>query len=110
MWNLAPSPRGSAMSAHSVLFNAIVRHFTKAFGDPHRIVNGDCNWSLGRFAAPSSVNVLVNDGRGKPVVWVFDPHDPTNGVCHHELTGEAQIAPLVADIEDRLGKVETPPA
>jgi hypothetical protein len=36
------------------------------------------------------------------VVWVFDPHHHKDGIHHQAVTTDAEIAPLVAMISDRV--------
>jgi len=90
------------MSASSPLRERVHEAFKKAFGAPDRVYGVDMHWSLRRFAYMAAVNVLVNGSSEEVVVWVFDPHDRNDGIQHQAVTTDAEIAPLVAMISDRV--------
>ena len=94
-----PSPRGLAMSD---LHNLVVQKFQEAFGEPHRIAGDERQWSLRALAYISAVNVLVNGTPERPMVWVFDPHDPGNGIFNVAITTEAQIDQTIQMINTRV--------
>ena len=46
--------------------------------------------------------MLLNGTSYEPGVWVFDPHDSTNGVENTYLSEPGQVADLIEGIQRRL--------
>ena len=90
------------MSFQSPLHEFLHNRFKEAFGEPHRVVDGDEQWSLKPHAFAADIHVLVNGSGGHPLVWVFDPHDPNDGVSHTTISDQSQVAGLIQRIEDRV--------
>ena len=90
------------MSEVSPLRAAVHQRFRAAFGEPHRTVGQDSHWALRSLGYIAAINVLVDGGPEHPTVWVFDPHDPRDGVSHAHIRSEAEIDPIVARIEKRV--------
>ena len=84
----------------SPLHPALYEKFKLAFGEPDRTEGKDWHWSLRPFAYIAAINVLANGSREHPVVWVFNPHDPKDGVSSTRITEEPQIDTLIRKIED----------
>lgn len=80
------------------LQSSVLAKFSEAFGQPHASVNSDTHWSLRRFAYRAAVNVLVNSAEDDPIVWVFNPHDPSDGVFHIQIKSEMDIDSLIQRI------------
>lgn len=93
------------------LRDAVFERLCAAFGEPQRVVNLDRHWALRSLAYIAAINVLCDGKDELPVVWVFNPHDPTNGVHHSVIRSEAEIDPVIADIERDVrhaGRAEHP--
>ena len=100
------------MSDLTNLQSAVKTSFTKAFGEPDRIVGHDAHWSLRPFTYVAAINILVNTSLDVPLVWVFDPHDPVNGVFSQRVYEESEIPDLISRIENRIKQAgrSRPPA
>jgi hypothetical protein len=86
-----------------MLNHALIRErFTSAFGPPYRTFGKDACWELWPSPARSALNVLANGSPQFPVVWVFDPHDPADGVRHFEIKSDADLEPVIAHVNQRL--------
>ena len=90
------------MPFKSPLHEYVHTSFVKAFGEPHRVADGDTQWSLKPHAFAADLNVLVLTEGEHPVVWTFDPHDPNDGVQHVSITDEGQVEGLIRRIQDRV--------
>jgi hypothetical protein len=90
------------MSELTPLHESVRSRFVAAFGEPHRTLGRDWQWSMRPLSYVAAVNVLVNGGRDVPAVWIFDPHDPSDGVTSVSIDSEAEIGPLIAKIEHRV--------
>jgi len=86
----------------SPLHVAINEKFRRAIGEPHRAVGKDRQWSLRTLAYIAAINVLVNGSVEHPVVWIFDPHDPEDGVCHTKIVHESDADDIIKRIEARV--------
>jgi hypothetical protein len=86
----------------SPLHEAIKEKFAAAFGPPHNIMGKDSHWSLRSLRYIAAVNVLINGAPEQPVVWVFDPHDPRDGVTHIRIKSDTDIAEIIKAIEVRV--------
>ncbi|HVZ94737.1 MAG TPA: hypothetical protein VG797_09525 [Phycisphaerales bacterium] len=93
------------MSELSPLHPIVYEKFRLAFGDPHRAEGKDRHWGLRALNYIAAINVLVNGSSEHPVVWVFDPHDPKDGVSSCRIRSEAEIDPLIKRIEERVRSV-----
>jgi hypothetical protein len=84
----------------SPLHPVVYDKFGRAFGEPSRTVGKDRHWSLPpRCRVP--VNVLVNGTSEHPVVWVFDPHDPEDGVQSYTVGSASQVDGIIKAITAR---------
>lgn len=92
----------------SPLSETVLGKLRNAFGEPTRIVGMDRHWALRRLSYVSAVNLLLVCGEERPVLWVFDPHDPTNGVHHDTIRGETEIDGLIAQIQGRVRRAGEP--
>lgn len=92
----------------SPLHTAIHAKFRVAFGEPSRIIDHNLNWSLRTLSYISAVNVLSDGSAQSPVVWVFDPHDPSNGVSSTIIKHESEIDPLIEKIVQRVKRAGQP--
>jgi hypothetical protein len=92
---------GRSMSLHAL----VLSKFREAFGEPDNVVNSDSHWSLRRLSYQAAVHVLLNGAKAEPIVWVFDPHDPTDGVFHTHVRAESEIDQLIQWITQRVQNV-----
>ena len=90
------------MSATSALHALVHSKFREAFGEPNRVEGADYHWSLRHLRYSAAIHVLVNSGGDHPVVWIFDPHMPNDGVSHQYIRREAEINDLIARITARV--------
>jgi hypothetical protein len=90
------------MLERSPLHAAAFERFTRAFGPPDRTEDKDIYWSLRPFSYVAAINVLVNGSGDTPLVWVFDPHDPSDGVSSTRIHNESELEELVRKIEHRV--------
>jgi hypothetical protein len=96
------SDGSAARSEGSPLHQAIKQKFAAAFGPPHNTLGKDSHWSLRSLRYIAAVNVLVNGSPELPVVWIFDPHDPRDGVSHIQIKSDTDIEAIIRAIEDRV--------
>lgn len=96
------------MSELTGLGGLVVERFTAAFGEPTKAGNAR-HWSLRSLQYIAPVNVLVHNASRGPVVWVFNPHEPTDGVSSTPVETESQIEPLIASITDTVKKAGRSP-
>lgn len=92
------------------LHSIVLQRFQGAFGEPHRVAGDERQWSLRSLAYIAAVNVLLVGNAERPVVWVFDPHDPTDGISSVTIQSEGQIASVIDSIEERVKLRGQPPA
>ena len=76
--------------------------FRRAFGEPHRHIGPERHWSLRPFTYVAAINVLTSEAGELPLVWIFDPHDPSDGVRSITIHHESEIAGIVSGIENRV--------
>jgi hypothetical protein len=87
------------------LHDAVFEKFRRALGEPHKVVGSDYHWALRPLAYIAAINVLLNGGsagRGDPVVWVFDPHDPRDGVTNERIRHESEAEEMLEQILERV--------
>jgi hypothetical protein len=98
----------------SPLHAILLKSFTEAFGEPHKVAENERQWSLRALNYIAALNVLVSPGASHrdatPVVWIFDPHDPSNGISNTLVTREEDVAPLIEKIKARVRERSQPPA
>jgi hypothetical protein len=80
----------------------MVDEFVGAFGAPHRKEGRDLQWSLRRLRYVAAVNVVLSVDREPYEVWVFNPHDPSNGVYSRTIKNESDIAPIIQMIKQNV--------
>jgi len=91
------------MSSQDSLYTLVHARFHEAFGKPHHVEGGGEQWTLRPTVAyTSAIHLLLNGTPDKPGVWIFDPHDSTNGVENTHIAEQRQIDHLVQGIEGRL--------
>ena len=91
------------MSSLDSLFTMVHARFHDAFGEPHNVEGGGEQWTLEPAAKYSSaIHVLLNGTPQNPGVWVFDPHDPLNGVVNTPIAEARQIGDIISLIQERL--------
>jgi hypothetical protein len=86
------------MSDRAGLHPVVLSKFREAFGEPHTSVKADSHWALRRLPYMAAVNVRINGAKEEPIVWVFDPHSPKDGVSHTRINSEADIDNLIKRI------------
>ena len=87
----------------SSLRDTVFERLRAAFGEPHRTVGVDRHWALRSLAYMAAINVLCNGRDEFPIVWVFNPHEPKDGVRHTIIRTEAEI-----DHRDRRHRARRP--
>ncbi|HVZ93996.1 MAG TPA: hypothetical protein VG797_05760 [Phycisphaerales bacterium] len=90
------------MSEQSLLHAFVQEKFRRAFGEPHRTQGKDLHWGLRAHPHLALINILVNGDAIYPVIWVFDPHDPKDGVTNTLIRHEAEVDPIIRGIEQRV--------
>jgi hypothetical protein len=116
----SPHPRGSvALSKQPADLNTLVRaRLREAFGTPEPSIGRDDLWSIAPRPQASPIRVLLNGMRGRPAVWLLDPHDLATGVTGMAITNAREIELVIAQIKQRVrkaaaattGGAEPPPA
>jgi hypothetical protein len=76
--------------------------FTRAFGLPNRSMGKDMQWGLRPGPRLPAINVLVNGSSECPIIWIFDPHDHTDGVHHEGIYEEAAVPRIVELIQAKV--------
>ena len=98
------------MSSFASPIHALVlSKFRAAFGEPTNLGEKGNHWSLRALKYVAAVNILVNGDAKHPIVWVFNPHDPSNGVSNTPIQHESQIEPLVESIVATVAGAARPP-
>jgi hypothetical protein len=88
----------------SPLHEKLHNRFREIFGEPHRSVGKDTQWSLpkGHIAC---IHLLANGSAELPIVWVFDQHDPVNAVTHVTIEAEAHIEDVLTIVRQRIERM-----
>ena len=91
------------MSDSNALYSLVHARFREAFGPPQKMQGDGEQWTLKpdrKYA--NTIHVLLNGTRDGPGVWIFDPHDPVNGVKNTPIKNPRQIGELITLIQSRL--------
>ena len=100
---LAPLERSTAMTPLDSLYTLVHACFHEAFGPPQDVQGGGEQWTLHPAARyRSQIHLLLNGTPNRPGIWVFDPHDPKNGVENTPIVNRRQIGELITLIQSRL--------
>lgn len=84
------------------LRDTVFERLCSALGKPDREFGLDRHWALRRLGYVASINVLCHGRDEEPVVWVFNPHHPANGVRHTVIRSEGEIGPVIAQIQNEV--------
>jgi hypothetical protein len=91
-----------SMSELSLMHGIAVEKFRRAFGEPTRIEGKDLCWGLRPFSYVAAINVVLNGGKDRPVVWIFNPHEPTDGIWSATIENDSEIDTIIKRIEDTV--------
>jgi hypothetical protein len=94
-------PAGLPGAPPSPLLVRVVDILRRALGDPDRSSALSSHWSLHPEGMATTINILVKENSGFPVVWVFDPYDAMNGVLFVVVRHTGQVAAILDDIAVR---------
>jgi hypothetical protein len=99
-----PSPwRSTRKAVLSPMHARVLERLREAFGPPNRRVDGrSINWSLREGVANTSVNLVLSSDEEFPIVWIFDPRDPLNGVTANAVLDDATLTEVIANIQRRV--------
>jgi hypothetical protein len=81
--------------------------FREAFGQPSTTVGQDDHWKFQASPSVMPINLLLNGTLDDAVVWLFDPHEPGDGVVAVTITREDQVAPLIREIRERVERASS---
>ena len=91
------------MSPQDSLYEIVHAQFREAFGQPQALLSGGEQWTLQPSPEfKSSIHVLLNGSPERPGVWVFDPHNRSNGVQNTPITDRRQVSELITLIQGRI--------
>lgn len=78
--------------------------FRETFGEPTMSIGHDHQWSLKTAPFGHDIHVLVDGQEHRPIVWIFDPNDRSDGVSRSLIEEEESIATIVDHVRDRVRK------
>jgi hypothetical protein len=87
----------------SALHNVVHKRFREVFGEPQSVLGREDHWSFKPTVPYSAaINVLVNGTAELPAIWVFDPHQPDDGVLRVAIKDEQMIEDIISKIQERI--------